>query len=262
MIVTSSDSIVTLVGSECSSVSIHLFGATIISWKSNGEEQLYLSSTACLDGSKPIRGGIPLVFPQFGPCDQHKFVMPQHGFARLVKWKVSSLKKSSVVLECKSSDHPEQCSAFPHNCTLQLLVELTDDCLNMAATVLNTGDTPFGCDWLFHTYLRVDDVGNVQIPGLLNNSYNGSTELLERLKPIDKTINVVDKKRKIQICRQNLPDLVIWNPGAEKAVNMNDLGQGEERVMLCVEAGHIDPPASAMISPGQSVIFSQSLTRC
>ena len=45
------------------SVTIYLYGATVTSWKANGEEQLFLSSKANLDGSKAIRGGIPLVFP-------------------------------------------------------------------------------------------------------------------------------------------------------------------------------------------------------
>jgi len=46
------------------SVTIYLHGATVTSWKlSNGEEQLFLSDKAKLDGSKPIRGGVPIVFP-------------------------------------------------------------------------------------------------------------------------------------------------------------------------------------------------------
>lgn len=46
------------------SVDILLYGATVISWKSaTGSENLFLSSKAHLDGSKPVRGGIPLVFP-------------------------------------------------------------------------------------------------------------------------------------------------------------------------------------------------------
>jgi glucose-6-phosphate 1-epimerase len=46
------------------SVVIYLFGATVTSWKlADGREQLFLSEKAVLDGSKPIRGGIPLVFP-------------------------------------------------------------------------------------------------------------------------------------------------------------------------------------------------------
>ena len=45
-------------------VEVLLHGATVISWKSgNGKENLFLSDKAHLDGSKPVRGGIPVVFP-------------------------------------------------------------------------------------------------------------------------------------------------------------------------------------------------------
>ena len=45
-------------------VEVLLYGATVISWKSkSGKELLFLSEAAHLDGSKPVRGGIPLVFP-------------------------------------------------------------------------------------------------------------------------------------------------------------------------------------------------------
>ena len=46
------------------SIEILLYGATIISWKdAKGDEKLWLSDAAVLDGSKAVRGGVPLVFP-------------------------------------------------------------------------------------------------------------------------------------------------------------------------------------------------------
>lgn len=46
------------------SVSVLLYGATVISWKDRaGGEKLWVSDAAKLDGSKAVRGGIPLVFP-------------------------------------------------------------------------------------------------------------------------------------------------------------------------------------------------------
>lgn len=46
------------------SVSILLYGATVLSWKdAQGREKLWLSEGAKLDGSKAVRGGVPLVFP-------------------------------------------------------------------------------------------------------------------------------------------------------------------------------------------------------
>lgn len=46
------------------SVEVLLHGATVLSWKdAAGDEKLWLSEAAKLDGSKAVRGGIPLVFP-------------------------------------------------------------------------------------------------------------------------------------------------------------------------------------------------------
>ena len=46
---------------------------------------LYLSSKSAMDGSKAVRGGIPICFPNFGPWK----LGAQHGFARTSNdWKV------------------------------------------------------------------------------------------------------------------------------------------------------------------------------
>lgn len=47
------------------SVEVLLFGATVLSWKSNGgkTENLWLSEAADITGKKAVRGGIPVVFP-------------------------------------------------------------------------------------------------------------------------------------------------------------------------------------------------------
>ena len=46
------------------SVEILLYGATVVKWAAaDGTDKLWVSEGAKLDGSKPVRGGIPLVFP-------------------------------------------------------------------------------------------------------------------------------------------------------------------------------------------------------
>lgn len=119
------------------SVEVLLFGATVVSWKTaEGKENIFVSEKAHLDGSKAVRGGIPLVFPvsismtpfHHTTCDQESTVvwcqltlpsadrlfqnfgpssnkategLPQHGFARTTKWEY--LGKSSS----ESSTLPE-----------------------------------------------------------------------------------------------------------------------------------------------------------
>lgn len=41
---------------------LKILGATVVSWRVNNQEQLFVSKQAQFDGKKPIRGGIPFVF--------------------------------------------------------------------------------------------------------------------------------------------------------------------------------------------------------
>ncbi|KAG6616174.1 putative aldose 1-epimerase [Phytophthora cinnamomi] len=45
---------------------------------------LFMSKDSCLDGMNPIRGGIPVVFPNFSGAPG----FPNHGFARITNWSV------------------------------------------------------------------------------------------------------------------------------------------------------------------------------
>ena len=51
-------------GEQNSSCKLYLYGAHITSWETNGKERLWMSSLSCLSGKAPIRGGIPIAFPQ------------------------------------------------------------------------------------------------------------------------------------------------------------------------------------------------------
>lgn len=120
------------------SVEILLYGATVVSWKdAAGEEKLWLSEKAALDGSKAVRGGIPLVFPvcyapynllylfhsysvsrQVTPvansCDKQVFgppppnhatsSLPQHGFARTSNWEFLGKSTSESEAEGGNAD--------------------------------------------------------------------------------------------------------------------------------------------------------------
>jgi glucose-6-phosphate 1-epimerase len=49
------------------SVEVMLYGATVTSWKdAQGDEKLWVSEGAVLDGTKAVRGGVPVVFPVSG----------------------------------------------------------------------------------------------------------------------------------------------------------------------------------------------------
>lgn len=90
--------------SQGASVELLLYGATITSWKAGSrtnpepKERLFLSSKAFLDGSKPVRGGIPVVFPCFGPPTHPEHSrLPQHGFARSESWEFDDVLVDDAV---------------------------------------------------------------------------------------------------------------------------------------------------------------------
>ncbi|KAI9594446.1 galactose mutarotase-like domain-containing protein [Syncephalis fuscata] len=175
------------------SVTVHLFGATIISWHSAGKERLFLSKTAILDGSKAIRGGIPLVFPQFGKASDPKHPygqFPQHGFARNTRWwqektdKMMNKQFRSIFVNITEHDlTEEQRTIFPYVFRLSYLVTLTkaDDNKESRLTTklviwngeksLNDGGRAFDYQALLHTYFHVPDITHVGVTGLSGQSY-------------------------------------------------------------------------------------------
>ena len=158
-------------------VTVHLLGATVISWSTasspdNKKEHLFLSTAAKLDGSKAIRGGIPVVFPAFGPPpkDHATGKLPQHGFARSVTWEflgkstsesVSKDKKSGddeVKLDfgLSSSMLPEELQAkWPYEFGLVYSVTLGKGFLETGLQVQNQGSESFEFQALFHNYFKI-----------------------------------------------------------------------------------------------------------
>ena len=58
---------VTLKGTDGSVAEIYPFGGVVTSWVKDGRDVLYVRPDAKFDKSKPISGGIPHCWPQFGP---------------------------------------------------------------------------------------------------------------------------------------------------------------------------------------------------
>ncbi|KAJ5582609.1 hypothetical protein N7535_001229 [Penicillium sp. DV-2018c] len=261
------------------SVTVNLYGATVTSWKANGKEHLFVSEKAHLDGSKPIRGGIPLVFPVFGPPPQNHATssLPQHGFARNSNWEF--LGKSSFEGPEKNSDQSdinvkldfglshsmltdEFRQAWPYEFGLVYSVTLTKDTLETALQVRNDGQKNFEFQVLMHTYLKVEDISDVRVKGLESKTYIDKTlqatshtesspalaitqETDRVYQNLDPAVPVVvasakDDKPLFSITREALSDVVVWNPWIEKAKGMADFGPDEAyKNMICVEAGSV-----------------------
>lgn len=262
------DTKVTLtVGSSSATILKH--GATVISWVSNGAERLWLSEGAKLDGSKAVRGGIPLVFPVFGKQKNEShptFPLPQHGFARTSGWEfLGQTSESPLTAQFALSPDqvdPESLKLWgngEYDFTLLLLVSLEENSLNTKIEVENTGKVPFEFNWLFHTYFRIPDITDVLVTNLNDQqcrdqllqedyiekapivSFHEEFDRIYKKVPESNTLQVVELgKVLLNVNRVNLPDAVVWNPWIEKSKGMADFEPKDGyKNMLCIEPGHV-----------------------
>jgi glucose-6-phosphate 1-epimerase len=146
------------------SVAVLLYGATVFSWKAQGgqKECLFLSEKSKLDGSKAVRGGIPIVFPVFGKASSGPTSkLPQHGFARSSLWRFlgkTDTESKGVQLDFglySDTLTKEFQELWPFKFSLLYSVTLTEGALETSIVVRNEGEKPFEFNVLLHSYLHV-----------------------------------------------------------------------------------------------------------
>lgn len=262
------------------SAEIYLYGGHVTSWKNDhGEELLFVSSKAVFKPPKPIRGGIPICFPQFsnhGPLEAH-------GFARNRLWKVdpdpppsNTSSKAYVDLLLKPTD--EDLKIWAHSFEFRLRVTLgPGGDLMLTSRIRNTDSKPFTFTFAYHTYFSVSDISEVRVEGLETLDYLDNLRNKERFTEqgdaitfegeVDKIylstptkIAIIDheRKRTFVIRKDGLPDAVVWNPWDKKAKAMTDFGDDEYKHMLCVEPAAIEKPIT--LKPGEEWRGRQELS--
>jgi len=248
-----------------------LYGATVISWKVAGQtgslkEVLFVSSKAFLDGTKPVRGGIPVVFPCFGaPTHPDHSKLSQHGFARNVTWKFDSVVMDneagvSIRLTLDPADNANISSKYTRPFHLSYVVTLAAHQLSTDLHVTNTSLSDIlEFQALLHNYLRVP-ADQVVISPLQGLSYYDKTEVTEEARAIPKieTRTQVDVKQytdsvyedaplkyniswptgKIEMKATHFKDLVVWNPQQE-GQKIGDMEENGWKSYVCVEPGHV-----------------------
>ncbi|KAJ9557915.1 hypothetical protein OSB04_012529 [Centaurea solstitialis] len=267
-----------------SSVEVYFYGAHVTSWKNEqGEELLFVSSKAIFKPPKPIRGGIPICFPQFsdlGPLEAH-------GFARNRLWTfddnpppLPADATNKVFADLILRSTKEDLKLWPHSFEYRLRIALgpgADLMLTSRIRNTSTDGKPFTFTFAYHTYFSVLDISEVRVEGLETLDYLDNCKKRERFteqgdsitfeSEVDKiylstptkiTIMDHEKKRTFAIRKDGLPDAVVWNPWDKKAKMMADFGDDEYKNMLCVEAAAVEKPIT--LKPGEEWRGRQELS--
>ena len=265
--------ILTLRADDGATAEIHRHGAHVTSWRPvDGEERLYLSAASEFGGDAAIRGGIPVIFPQFAAEGS----LPRHGFARISTWSLGGVCRAAdgaAELDMVLRDSPETRAIWDAAFKAVLSVSVFGRQLAMTLAVENVGDAAFSFTAALHTYLRVRDVADAEIVGLRGARFRATDRTLveddaERLR-IDGFLDRVyvgapshlelhEGGRRLMIDAEGFPDAVVWNPGRERAAALADLDPGGERHFVCIEAAVVHEPVT--IGPRRRWMGSQTLT--
>lgn len=241
-------------------------GAHVTSWIPAGEadDRLYLSARSAFRPGAAIRGGVPVIFPQFAAFGP----LPKHGFAREVEWQLVDqgvAADGDAAATFRLADAPATRAVWPHPFAAELTVTVGGAVLDLRLRVTNTGDAPLAFTGALHTYLRVGDVEAAAVRGLAGVRYRDSAAGgVERVQDdaelrvsgeVDRiylqappVLEVREPGRVLRVTHAGFPDVVVWNPGAERAAALPDLEPGGHRRLLCVEAAVVGTPVR--LAPG------------
>jgi glucose-6-phosphate 1-epimerase len=265
---------VALCGPDGTQASVLLKGAHLLSWKPAGAgEQLYLSPASALAAGSPVRGGVPVVFPQFAKLGP----LGQHGFARTLPWQLDPASSNATTAVLSLSDDATTRGLWPHQFSLRHSIQVLGRQLQLQLSCLNTGTTAFDFTSALHTYLAVSDIGQVRVLGLESLPFIDAVDQQEKMQSealfaTTDQLNRVYRQcqrdlllheqqgeavRQIAIRQQGFSDVVVWNPGEALCATLPDMAPQGYRNMLCIEAAQLSQPVH--LGPGQGWIGSQSL---
>lgn len=245
---------------------ITLYGAHLVSWKAaDGRERLYLSERSRFGAGHAIRGGVPVIFPQFadgGP-------LPRHGFARTAEWTLVDARhdKGYACATLRLADSAATRAIWPHPFVAELTVMIEGKRLDIELEVENTGAEAFAFSAALHSYFSIAQANMCSVQGLDGVCYEDRTEPGELKREdgealfVDREIDRVyrdvgkplllwEPERHLAIEAEGFPDVVVWNPWIARCAALDDMPPDGYRRMLCIEAAAVAKPVE--LAAGES----------
>ncbi|MBL0943223.1 MAG: D-hexose-6-phosphate mutarotase [Hydrogenophaga sp.] len=239
---------------------VALQGAQLLSFQPHGEpDWLYLSPNAVFAPGRPVRGGVPLCWPWFGP-DPQGLGRPAHGLARQSPWVLRHALDESdgcTLLELELSDDAATRALWPHRFRLRLEIRVGAT-LALALTTRNLGDTHLTLTQALHNYFAIDHIEGARVHGLDGLGFIDQVPganpqgapapgplafagRLDRIYPNAPTRLQLEGAAgggRLTLDSEGSRSAVVWNPGAELAAGMADLGPDEHSRFVCVETAN------------------------
>jgi glucose-6-phosphate 1-epimerase len=264
-----SEALVVLRTSAGDEAAFSLHGAQLLSWRpAGGAEQIYLSPLGRPAAGKTVRGGAPLCFPQFS----ERGPLPKHGFVRTSRWELVGPPPTheSVAEAHFQVDSATTLAArsWEHAFCLVLVARLGPGWLELQLQAANTGRTAYEFTAAIHTYLAVQDVRAARLQGLQRCTYEDNLDAQQLRREGDEPLAIdreIDRvylqappmlalyeasRQARHVVQQGFADVVVWNPGPDKAGRLGDMPPEDWLHMLCIEAAAVARPVT--LAPGKT----------
>ncbi|WP_440138113.1 lytic murein transglycosylase [Stenotrophomonas maltophilia] len=266
-----------LVETPDATAAISVFGGQLLSFVPKGQPDVMWLSPKRAALPTPIRGGSPVCWPYFGRQGQGNDV-PAHGFVRTLPWELQQARR----LDDGSIELTMAPPALENlGLRLSMVVRVGRE-LRQQLVTENTGKMPASITQALHNYFRVGDAGRVEVDGVDGLDYLDKFEDYAQPRRQQGPWSLRDPrdpgrsdriytnaggryvlrdpvlKRRIEIRTEGSRSLVAWNPGAEGAAKMADVGEGW-RDYVCLEAANAGPDV-VTIAPGRRHVLLQILS--
>ncbi len=251
---------------------LYLHGAHITRWTPRGQRPvLFLSTKSLFMPGKAIRGGVPIIFPWFGPRGDGK-PGPAHGFARTTEWTVEGAKLlNNGNVEITLVLAPNETSSGFAYASFHLRFRVTiGSSLEMELETRNEASDPLTYEEALHSYFAIADIRQASISGLEGTTFIDKTDGFQRKKLGNQPLQIAKEtdqvhlntkatcvihdpvwQRRIIVEKSGSDSTVVWNPWIDKTKGMSDMAADDWQGMLCVEtsnaadnAVHLPPGAS------------------
>lgn len=251
------------VETQWSTAEIYLHGAHVTHFQKMGEPPLlFMSQASRFQADQPIRGGVPLIFPWFGPREG----LPGHGLTRTAEW---TLEETSVYGGGKVMLR----FRLPPIDSMDLeYVVRVGETLSMELSVTHTGTGDAVFETCMHTYFQIGAIETLSITGLKGTPYIDQFQPGDFVEQADAIrisgemdrvyfntavpIEIIDPtlRRKIRVAKSGSQSTVVWNPWIAKSKAMPDMGDDEYPQMICVESGNVGPEKITLCSGSRAIL--------
>lgn len=227
---------------------VSLYGGQVLSLTCDGAELLWLSPTTEWLNQQPIRGGIPICWPWFGPASRELTTrsVPNHGLARTTMWQQVADESCSdhalLILQAEFDQVPWHSGKVRLQC--QYLLSHKGLHLHLHCADLTTQQAAL------HTYFACDDVRRASVTPLPDSFINKvspedtSSALqfgaeTDRIYPNTATTLSLQTPASILLLQAGHDASVIWNPGQEKGSAAKEVGPQHWSKFVCAETARL-----------------------